>query len=113
VEPSVQAYVDAIDPARRPLFDRVHRLALDVHPTAEVVLSYKKPTYVVGRHRLYVGVWSHGLSFYGWTRERDAGFANRHPDLVTSKGTLKLPPADADRIDDDELRTFLAAALED
>jgi len=32
---------------------------------------------------------------------------------VTSKGTLKLPPADADRIDDDELRAFLAAALGD
>jgi hypothetical protein len=109
----VQAYVNAIDPARQPLFDRVRRLVLEVHPTAEVVLSYKMPTYVVGRHRLYVGVWRHGLSFYGWTAERTAGFVARHPDLVGSKGTLKLTPADAEDIDDDELRAFLAAALGD
>jgi hypothetical protein len=47
-----------------------------------VVLSYKIPTYVVGRRRLFVGVWKHGLSVYGWDQGRDAGFIARHPELV-------------------------------
>ena len=111
MEPSVQDYVGAIDPERRPLFDRVHQLVLDVHPDAEVVLSYKMPTDVVGHHRRYVAAWSHGLSFYGRTTDGDAGLTDRHPDLVTNRGTLKLPPAAAERIDDDELKAFLAAAL--
>jgi hypothetical protein len=29
----------------RPLFDRFHRLVLETHPDAAVVLSYKIPTY--------------------------------------------------------------------
>ena len=30
------------------------------------LLSYHIPTYEVGRRRLYVGVWKHGVSIYGW-----------------------------------------------
>ena len=108
----VQEYLDALPEERRPLFDRVHRLVHEAHPVAAVVLSYGMPTYVVGRFRLYVGVWKHGLSFYGWQPGRDAGLSERHPELVTSKGTFKLARAAAARISDDELRDFVRAALE-
>ncbi len=57
---------DGIAPEHRPLFDRLHRLILAAHPGAAVVLSYKIPTYKVGGRRLYVGVWKHGVSIYGW-----------------------------------------------
>lgn len=112
MDDAVQGYIDAIAPERRPLFDRIHRLVFEAHPEAAVVLSYQMPTYEVGRYRLYVGVWKHGLSFYGWEQGRDAGFAARHPDLVTSKGTIKLRPDDAARIPDDEFRDLLRAALD-
>jgi len=112
MDDAARAYVEALAPERRPLFDRVHRLIMGEHPDATVVLSYQMPTYVVGRYRLYVGVWKHGLSFYGWEPGRDGGFSARHPDLVTSKGTLKLRPADAARIPDDELRELVRAALD-
>ena len=105
------AYVDAIHPTRRPLFDRVHGLVMDVQPDAQVVLSYKMPTYVVGARQLHIGVWKHGLSFYGWQHGRDAGLAARHPHLDNGKGTLRLPLAEAAEMSDDELRAFLAAAL--
>jgi uncharacterized protein YdhG (YjbR/CyaY superfamily) len=109
----VQEYLDAAPAQRRALFDRVDRLVQEAHPDARIVLSYRMPTYVVGRFRLYVGVWKHGLSFYGWERGRDAGLSDHHPDLVTSKGTFKLSPAAAARISDDELRDFVRAALQD
>ncbi len=113
MDDAVRGYIDAIPAERRPLFDRVHRLVFEVHPEAEVVLSYKMPTYKVGRHRLYVGVWKHGLSFYGWEVGRDAGFSARHPELVGSKGTIKLPPEVAASIPDDEFRDLLRAALDE
>lgn len=113
MDDAVRDYIDAIAAERRPLFDRIHRMILDVHPDVAVVLSYQMPTYVVGRYRLYVGVWKHGLSFYGWEPGRDAGFAARHPELVTSKGTIKLAPDAAARIPDDEFRDLLRAALDD
>jgi len=108
----VRAYIVAIDPRYRPLFDRLQRLVLDMHPDAEVVLSYKIPTYKVGRRRLFIGVWKHGVSLYGWDQGRDAGFIARHPELKTGRGTIQLRPTDADRIADDEFRDLIRAALD-
>jgi uncharacterized protein YdhG (YjbR/CyaY superfamily) len=109
---AVQAYIDAIDPERRPLFDRLHALVLETHPDAEVALSYGMPAYRVGARRLNIGVWKHGVSIYGWRRDNDGGFVARHPELAASKGTIRLSPAAARTIGDDELRALLGGALE-
>ena len=112
MDEAVRAYIDAVAPEHRALFDRLHRLILDVHPDATLALSYQIPAYRVGRRRLYVGAWQHGVSVYGWQDDRDAGFSARHPDLRTGKGTIRLRPRDAAAIGDDELRDFLRATLD-
>jgi uncharacterized protein YdhG (YjbR/CyaY superfamily) len=112
MDQAVQAYLDGIAPGHRPLFDRMHRLILTAYPEADVVISYRSPTYKVGRRRLHVGVWQHGVSMYGWGQDRDDGFTARHPELRTSKGTIRLRPADAAAIGDDELLGLIRAALE-
>jgi uncharacterized protein YdhG (YjbR/CyaY superfamily) len=108
----VRDYNDAIAPEHRPLFDRLHRLVLEVHPDAAVVISYKIPTYTVGRRRLFTGVWKHGVSIYGWDQGRDAGFIARHPGLKASKGTIRQRPDDPAGIPDDEFRDLVRAALD-
>ena len=112
MDEAVQGCIDGIAAEHRPLFDRLHRLILAVHPDAAVVLSYKIPTYKVGNRRLHLGVWKHGLSIYGWQQGRDDAFTCRHPALKTSKGTLQLRPEDAAAIPDDELSDLVRAALE-
>jgi uncharacterized protein YdhG (YjbR/CyaY superfamily) len=112
MDDAVRDYIDAIPSEHRPLFDRLHRLVLEAYPDAAVVLSYQIPTYKVGRRRLFLGVWRHGVSVYGWQEGRDAGFSERHPELRTSKGTIRLRPADAAGISDDELRDLARAALD-
>jgi uncharacterized protein YdhG (YjbR/CyaY superfamily) len=107
----VAAYIKAIDEEQRPLFDRVHRLFMEMQPDAQVVLSYRMPTYVVGTRRLHVGVWKHGLSFYGWEHGRDSALVTNHPHLDNGKGTFRLPVNEAARISDDELRAFADAVL--
>ena len=57
MDDAVRAYIEAIAPEHRPLFDRLHRLILDAHPEAAVVLSYQMPTYKVGRRRLFLAAW--------------------------------------------------------
>jgi uncharacterized protein YdhG (YjbR/CyaY superfamily) len=108
----VQSYIEGVDPAYRPLFDRVHRLIMAAHPDADVVLSYQMPTYKVGKRRLYVGAWQHGISLYGWGQGRDGGFAERHPDLLAGKGTIRLRPQDAVAVADEELSSLVSAVLE-
>jgi uncharacterized protein YdhG (YjbR/CyaY superfamily) len=112
MDAAVRDYLDGIEPEHRPLFDRLHRLILDVHPDAEVVLSYQVPTYRIGKRRLHVGVWKHGLSIYGWRQNGDAGFTQRHPELVTGKGTIQLKADAASGIPDEELRDFVRAVLD-
>ena len=112
VDDAVRAYIEGIPAERRPLFDRLQRLILDAFPDAVVVISYGIPTYKLGHGQLYVGVWKHGLSIYGWPREQAAEFGARHPGLVTSKGTIQIRPQDAPAISDQEFTDLARAALE-
>jgi len=107
----VQDYIDAISPANRPVFDRIHRLVLASYPDAEMLISYQMPTYQVGDNRLYVGAWKNWVAIYGLDNSRDGGFADRHPELRTSKGTIQLRPDAAATISDAELRDLVRAAL--
>ena len=108
----VRDYMESIAPEHRPLFDRIHRLVLEAHPEASVGISYQIPTYRVGPRRLFVGAWRHGVSVYGWGQGGDAGFTDRHPELRTGRGTIRLRPEDAAGIGDDELRDLVRAALD-
>ena len=111
VDEAASSYIASVDARHRPLFDRVHQLVLDAVPEATVTISYDIPTYKAGGKRLYVGVWKHGISLYGWENGRDAGFAQRHPELVSGKGTIRLRAEDADSLEDAQLRGFVRAAL--
>ena len=111
IPPPVQAYIDEIPAQHRPLFDRLHRLITQACPGAEVTFSYKMPAYRAGKRRLYVAAWKHGISVYGSQHDRDGGFAARHPELVTSKGTIQLRPESAAGIGDPEFFDLARAAL--
>ncbi|MGH2719048.1 MAG: DUF1801 domain-containing protein [Actinomycetota bacterium] len=111
MDEAVQAYIDAILAEHRPLFDRVHGLVLEVHPEAIIALSYKMPSYQVGKRRIYAGAWQHGVSLYGWGQDRDGGFSARHPELLSGRATIRLRTGEADGIGDDELRALIRAAL--
>jgi uncharacterized protein YdhG (YjbR/CyaY superfamily) len=111
VDDDVRAYIDAIDAEHRPLFDRVHRLILAARPDAAVTISYRIPAYRLGKRRLYLGVWQHGVSLYGWRRDADGGFCDRHPELLSGRSTIRIRTQDAHTIPDDELRDLARAAL--
>jgi uncharacterized protein YdhG (YjbR/CyaY superfamily) len=111
VDKAVREYIEGIDARHRPLFDRVHELILAAYPAAAVVISYQMPTYRVSRRRLYLGVWQHGISLYGWPQGQDGGFTARHPELRSGKGTIRIRAEDAGGITDDELDSLVRAAL--
>lgn len=91
MDESVRRYRDEMDSEHRPVFDRLHQLIVAACPDAEVALSCGTPTYSIGRRRLSIGAWKHGLSLY-ISPNRDGGFSARHPQLATGKGTIKLRP---------------------
>jgi hypothetical protein len=110
LDAAVRRYRDEMDSEYRSVFDRLHQLIMQACPDAQVALSYGMPTYRIGRRRLNIGAWKHGLSLYV-SPNRDGGFSARHPDLAAGKGTIKLRPDDAARILDSELQDLVRAAL--
>ena len=78
MDPAVREYIEAIPPEYRPLFDRIDSLVTATFPEASLRLSYKMPTYRLDKHRLFVGVWKHGISIYGWAQGRADAFIARH-----------------------------------
>jgi uncharacterized protein YdhG (YjbR/CyaY superfamily) len=112
MDPGVEAYIEQIPPAQRPLFDRLHAIILAAHPDAEVALAYDMPAYRVGKRRLNLGVWKHGVSVYGFRRDNDGGFLARHPGLSSGKGTIRIRPRDEAAISDEEFTALLGGALE-
>lgn len=113
IDDDAEAYIDAIAEADRPLFDRVHAQIVRAVPDVAVSISYKILCYRNGRFRLYVGTWKHGVSLYGWQEDRDGGFARRHPELLSGRGTIRIRSRDAAAVTDDELRDLAAGALQD
>ena len=111
MDEAVREYIEAIGPEHRALFDRLHGLILAEYPETDVVLSYQMPTYKVGKNRLFLAVWKHGVSIYGWQADSNAGFRERHPDLMHSKTTIRLRPEDAAAIPDSEFSDLIRAAL--
>ena len=110
MDEAVRRYLDEMDREQRPVFDRLHRLIVATCPDAELVLSYGMPAYRIGRRRLNIGAWKHGLSLYV-SPNRDGGFSARHPELASGKGTIRLKPADAAGIPDADLQDLVRAAL--
>ncbi|MET8273621.1 DUF1801 domain-containing protein [Streptomyces sp. NPDC005096] len=106
MDKEVRDHIDGIPAEHRPLYDRLHRLILEAHPGAAVVISYKIPTYKVGSRRLYVGAWNHGVSLYGRQpvsppatprspragRPSGYGPTTRLPSPMTSFVTWRRPP---------------------
>lgn len=111
MDDAVRDYIDAIAPTTSPCSTASTGWSWRRTPDATVVLSYKMPTYKVGR-RLFLGVWKHGVSIYRFQQGRDGGFAVRHPELRTSKGTIQLRTEDTADIADEELRDLARAALD-
>lgn len=108
----ISEYLDAMPPEHQALFERLHGIVLLTHPEAQEDFAYAMPTYRVGKRRLNIGVWKHGVSVYGWRRDNDGGFTGRHPDLLSGKSTIRLRPTDADSISDKELSGLLGGALD-
>jgi hypothetical protein len=112
MDDAVRAYIDAIDPEHRPLFDRLHNIIVDAHPDVAITMSYQMPTYALGDRRVYLAAWRHGVSIYGWDQGRDGGFVERYPSLLSGRSTIRLRPKDASVIDDEDFRGLLLAALD-
>ena len=113
MDDTAKAYIDGIDPANRPLFDRVHGVIVGEFPDVEVGVAYQMPVYRRADRSLNVGAWKHGVSVYGWGDDDSLSILERHPELSSGRGTLRITRAVAEDISDAELVELVSGALGD
>ena len=110
---AARAYIDGIEADTRPLFDRIHRLIVGAFPDVEVGVSYQMPVYRRRGRSMNVGAWKHGVSIYGWGHQENLSILERHPELSSGKGTLRIPRTVSEDISDAELVELIRGALGD
>ncbi len=110
MDPAVRAYIDAIPETHRTLFDRLHSFIIELYPDARVVISYRIPTYWVGRRRVYLGLWKHGVSLHAVRGDLIEDFKLRHPSIKTGKGSLNFRLTDD--LPDADIRDLIQQAID-
>jgi uncharacterized protein YdhG (YjbR/CyaY superfamily) len=96
----VVAYIEGVPAAHRPLFDRLHRLALESVPDVSVIYSYNMPAYVGPNGRVSLSDGPHGVSLSTRVPAPIAAFHARHGGFKVGKVSV-LFPADTELPDDD------------
>ena len=91
----VQRYLDAVPEERKPLFNKLHRLIMDLYPGADVVMSYKIPTYKAKSGWVALANQKHCVSLYTCGAHHIAEFKAKYPAIKTGTGCINLKVADA------------------
>jgi uncharacterized protein YdhG (YjbR/CyaY superfamily) len=107
MDPEVQSYIDAIPERQRGLFDRLQGLILELYPNAEIKISYRIPSYKVGRRRVYLGLWKGGVSLHAISV---ADFKQQHPSIKTGRGSLNFKLTD--EVPEGDVREVIRRALD-
>jgi uncharacterized protein YdhG (YjbR/CyaY superfamily) len=111
VDTEVQRYMDAVPEERQARFHKLHTLIMDLYPDAEVVMSYRIPTYKaksgwvgLANQKDYVSVYTNGP-------QHIAAFKAQHPEIKTGKACINFKDTDAVPID--ALKQVVRHAIED
>jgi uncharacterized protein YdhG (YjbR/CyaY superfamily) len=106
----VQEYIDALDAAHRPLFDRLHRLIVDELPDAQIVISYQIPLYRVGRRHLGLNARRpDGITLTTTSPDHIDSFRRRHPQFKTGKASIQFQLND--ELPEDDMRDVIRRAI--
>jgi uncharacterized protein YdhG (YjbR/CyaY superfamily) len=89
---AVQAYFNALPADRKPLAEQLHGIILALFPEVTVDLSYRMPTYRVGKGWVALANQKHYVSLYTCSTHHLTWFRKRHPEIRTGKGCINFRP---------------------
>jgi uncharacterized protein YdhG (YjbR/CyaY superfamily) len=96
----VVEYIESVAALHRPLFDRLHRLALANVSEVSVIYSYNMPAYVGTGGRVSLSDGPHGVSLSTRVPAPIAVFHDKHGNFKVGKVSV-LFPADANLPEED------------
>jgi len=94
MDKEVQSYVDAVPEERKPLFDKLRALIVGLYPNAEVVMSYRIPTYRAKSGWVALANQKHYVSLYTNSERHIAEFRAQYPAIKTGKACINFKETD-------------------
>ena len=107
---NVKHYIDAVQDERRQLFDTLQTMIMDLYPDADVVMSYKIPTYKVKPGWVALGYWKNGVSLYTNGPHHIMEFEKKYPAIKTGKGSINFKITDV--VPETDLKQVIKHAVE-
>ena len=101
-------YITAVPATHRPVFDRLHALAIKTIPNVRVIFSYNMPAYVGGSGRVSLSSGPRGVSISTRVPEPVAAFHAKHPRFKAGKVSVLFPPDG--ELPTDDIAELIAAA---
>ncbi len=94
LEENVGRYFSAVPSDRKDMIYKLHKLIVDLYPTAEISMDYKMPTYRYEEGWVALANQKNYISLYTCSAEHLAEFKKRHPKIKTGKGCINFKPKD-------------------
>jgi len=91
----VQRYFDAVPQERRPLVHALHEMIMGLYPNAQVVMSYKIPTYKAKSGWVALANQKHYVSLYTCGPHHIAELKAKYPAVKTGTGCINLKLTDS------------------
>jgi uncharacterized protein YdhG (YjbR/CyaY superfamily) len=106
----VQGYIDSIPEERKPLFNKLKSLILELYPDAEVKMWYRMPTFKVKSGWVALANQKHYVSLYTNSAEHIRKFKAKYPTIKTGTACLNLRLKDP--IPEDAIKGVIEHAME-
>ncbi len=107
---SILQYIQSVPSTRSEKFNSIHSLILSLYPHAEVELSYKMPTYKVGKGWVALANQKQYISLYTCGYHHIEAFKENNPGIKTGKGCINF--RDKDELHMDDIEQVIRHAIE-
>jgi uncharacterized protein YdhG (YjbR/CyaY superfamily) len=110
VNKEVQDYIDSIPEERKPLFNKLKALILELYPDAEVKMWYKMPTFKAKSGWVALANQKYYVSLYTNSADHIRSFKSKYP--KTKTGTACINFKLRDPVPEDAVKEVIKHAME-
>jgi uncharacterized protein YdhG (YjbR/CyaY superfamily) len=94
MDQEVQRFIDAVPEERKPLFDKLRALIMDLYPNAEVLIWYRILTFRAKSGWVALANQKHYVTLYTNSADHIAGFKAEYPSIKTGKACINFKMTD-------------------
>jgi hypothetical protein len=107
----VSAYIDTVSDERKPMYEKLQSLVVELYPDVRIVMTSQIPTYRAKSGWIGLGYSEKGVSLYTSGPQHLADFRKEHPDIKAGKNSVDFNSTED--IPEEAVRKIIRSAIEE